>query len=656
MSATRCAFVLVCALAGVRASAAPAPAASSDTGGIEPYLRFNEVEEARLSPAGTKVALVTLVGPRTTLDVLDLSSHKRARFELGGEGSVRDIGWASDERLVFERLERRESWDVRLRTRFEIDAMNADGSHERPIFGRNTLAQEPSAGWVLSRYRDAPGEVLLATVRLDDVGDRDVWVHRLDAVDGSLKRFTRSPMPRAEFRVDEHGDVRLALAVDRSGGWHYFYRERKGSWVPLSQVAKGLAYRTDPVAYSDAERLVYLVERDDAGYAVVAQSLDTGERKELARNGIVPPSRLVLDARHRLVAVEFTPDLPDYSFVLPDHPLARALKGLGEAFPDERVQLVNASDDDKKALVRVFSDRDPGRLLVVDTATLSADVVAQVRPWVNPEDSAEVSAFHIRARDGTRIHGYVTLPRDGAGGAAPPLVVLPHGGPHQIRDRWDYDAESQLLARQGFAVLRVNYRGSGGYGALYEEAGHGHWGDRMIEDVIDATRFAIAKRWADPGRICIYGGSYGGYAALQAASLAPELFRCAVGYAGLYDLERTRAEAWAATPLSKAYWDRALGKDDEAMREMSPAQHADRITARVLLIHGGQDETCPLDQAERMKKALTAAGRPPEWMIEPAEAHGFVDPKARLRMYTRLLAFLRENTAPPSPSPAPAAP
>ncbi len=225
-----------------------------------------------------------------------------------------------------------------------------------------------------------------------------------------------------------------------------------------------------------------------------------------------------------------------------------------------------------------------------------------------------MSAFHIKASDGTTIHGYLTSPASAKPGApAPPLIVLPHGGPHGVRDFWGFHSEVQLLASEGFAVLQVNYRGSGGYGERYQEAGYRHWGDRVIEDIVDATRWAVKKGKADPRRICSYGGSFGAYAALQSAILAPDLFRCAVGNAGIYDLTL-------------------------------PAFNADKLKAKVFLIHGKLDHRAPIVHAEKMRDALTAVGRPPEWLVEPHEAHGFYDEGARERMYTRLIAFLKANT------------
>ncbi len=246
-----------------------------------------------------------------------------------------------------------------------------------------------------------------------------------------------------------------------------------------------------------------------------------------------------------------------------------------------------------------------------------------------------------------RIHGYVTVPRGLAPGSAPPLVVLPHGGPHGVRDRWRFDPEVQMLASEGFAVLQVNFRGSGGYGEAYEEAGYRHWGDRVVQDVVEATRFAIRKGFGDPKRICIYGGSFGAYAALQGAILAPDIFRCAVGYAGIYDLTLlTDSDFAISSRLGRAYIRKVVGEDDAALRAASPALNAEKIKARVLIVHGKKDPRAPFEHAQHLRAALEKSGNPPEWLVEKIEGHGFYDDEAREHMYTRVVRFLHENTPP----------
>jgi dipeptidyl aminopeptidase/acylaminoacyl peptidase len=640
-------------LLGARGAAA-APAADP----VAAFVRHDQILDARIAPGGRTLALVLLEGGRRTLGLVDLGTRKQKSVVMDGDNSVGAVHWASDARLVLELVHDAGYLAAPVHLG-ELYGLGADGGNGRLVFGyragemqtgTNIRKAQADRAWAEVVGRIPGGdEVLIQSTAWAEVGDRVVTVYRLDAVTGLKQEVTVAPIKNAGVIADENGEPRIAWARDAQVVSHFYYREAKGSWAELARL-QGATARSLPVGFCARDRTLYVEEGDDAGFAVYAIDVDTGARRELARNAFADPSQLVFDAAHRLVAVEFEPDLPSYTFVAPEHPIARALRGLAGAYPDAQVRFVDASADDRKVVVLVYSDRDPGRYLVVDTQTMSAQLVGQVRPWVKPDDAAERSAFHIKASDGLRIHGYVTLPP--AGDSPPPMVVLPHGGPHWVRDHWRYDAEAQLLAAQGFAVLQVNFRGSEGYGRAYLEAGFGHWGDRMIADLLDATRFAVRKGWADPDRICTYGASYGGYAALQAAILAPDLFRCAAGYAGVYDLERiARSEAWVESRTARGYFGTAAGADPEALRAISPVNEAARLTVPVFLAHGEEDPRAPIEGAERLKKALTALGRPPEWLVEPHEGHGFYDEGARARLYTRLLAFLRANTA-PRPGPA----
>jgi len=219
--------------------------------------------------------------------------------------------------------------------------------------------------------------------------------------------------------------------------------------------------------------------------------------------------------------------------------------------------------------------------------------------------------------------------------------VLPHGGPHGVRDKWSYDWEVQLLANRGYAVLQVNYRGSGGYGLDFESSGYHEWGARMQDDITDATRWAIDNKLAEPDRICIFGASYGGYAALMGAVREPKLYRCAIGYAGVYDLELMLSSGdIPRSRLGRAYLSSALGDDVTQLRSRSPAFNAAQIQVPVLLIHGKEDWRADFKQAKQMKAALEANHKQFEWMALSREGHGVYDEETRREVYERILKFL----------------
>jgi dipeptidyl aminopeptidase/acylaminoacyl peptidase len=258
-------------------------------------------------------------------------------------------------------------------------------------------------------------------------------------------------------------------------------------------------------------------------------------------------------------------------------------------------------------------------------------------------------AYSYAARDGVEIPAYLTRPLGVEGPA--PLVLLPHGGP-AARDYGGYDWLAHGLASRGYVVLQPNFRGSGGYGQVWEEAGHGEWGTGVMQhDLTDGVAALISAGIADPQRVCIVGASYGGYAALAGAAFTPELYRCAAAIAGVADLrdmlafERERAGDRSATV---SYWRQAMGVDDDEsspqdLDAASPAQHADRVRAPVLLIHGRDDTVVPIVQSRKMERALQGAGKPVQFVELEGEDHWLSGAPTRLGTLQALDAFLAEH-------------
>ncbi len=264
------------------------------------------------------------------------------------------------------------------------------------------------------------------------------------------------------------------------------------------------------------------------------------------------------------------------------------------------------------------------------------------RDWIDPRQMAEQRAVEFKARDGQAIHGLLTLP-PGVPAHKLPLVVNPHGGPFGIMDSWGWSREPQLLASRGYAVLQVNFRGSGGYGAGFESAGRQGWDTVMIDDITDATHWAVQQGFADASRICIYGASYGGYAALMSALREPDLYRCVIGYAGVYDLPRLRRDSdIAETAQGRRFMNEFIG-DDKRLKAASPLTYIDRLKAAVMIVHGEEDKRAPFSQAKALRGALDERHYPYEWLTKPDEGHGFYEEANLMELYTRLLAFLDRN-------------
>jgi len=603
-------FLLVAlAVAGCRHNdPAPAPRTSVPTG-FEIFTRHSRFLDARISPGGSYLAATSTDGGKRSLVFIDLRTRKLASVFRPSPESVGSVHWVSESRAVVEMLTEEGTLAAPIGTG-EIYSVDPATSSGHMIFGYRAKKDAAfAAGSVLSRIRGDDHRVMIETANFADPGDRILSVYRLDTSSGTRTLVTASPIPGASFLTDEIGEPRIAAGTSEDVEARYFYREVGGSWAELGNL-KGMSRRSRPVNFVAQTRTMNVVEPLEKGFGLFAVHIDTGARALLSKNEWAPQTAFLLDEGSlQVLAVDYDPDVPEWDFLVPDHPLARVLKGLLAVYPDGNVRILGTTDVHKKAVVYVYSDRDPGRFLLVDVESMSAEVVAAARPWVKPEEMAETSGFHIPARDGTWIHGYLTLPRK-SGSAPPPMVVIPHGGPHGVRDYWRSDPETQLLVARGFAVLKVNFRGSCGYGLQYQEAGYRHWGDRIIEDIIDATRYAVKKQNADPKRICIYGGSFGAYAALQALILAPDLYRCAVGYSGIYDLTLMGSEGdIPESRMGRGFLRRVLGEDQAALRLASPVYNVDKLQAKVMLIHGKKDRRAPIEHAERLREKLEAAGK-----------------------------------------------
>jgi dipeptidyl aminopeptidase/acylaminoacyl peptidase len=306
-----------------------------------------------------------------------------------------------------------------------------------------------------------------------------------------------------------------------------------------------------------------------------------------------------------------------------DPQLQARFRGLSRYFQDRRsLAPVSLSADGKLWALSVTGADLPGAYYVLDADKKDVALVGERYPQLPEAALGQAERFQFKARDGTAIPAYLTRP-PGAGPGALPTVVLVHGGP-QARDSLDFDPLVQFLATRGRQVLEVNFRGSGGYGRAWADAGLRQWGGLMQDDVVDGVKALAATGRADPSRVCIMGGGYGGYAALQAAASQPALFRCAASWSGPSDLPALLR--WERKTGNHNYGEhlRAIGDPDadrETLTRASPVNHAADFRAQVLLVHGEQDDVVPADQSRAMAEALQAAGKPVTLLQFEDEGH-----------------------------------
>lgn len=318
----------------------------------------------------------------------------------------------------------------------------------------------------------------------------------------------------------------------------------------------------------------------------------------------------------------------------------RIRKSLG----DEQIFYTGYDKNEDLFTVLATSDKSRGHYYLYDALKDRLTFLADVSPWLKSDQLASMKPVQYRSRDGLTIHGYLTLPR-GSDGKALPVVVNPHGGPW-ARDEWGFNPEVQFLANRGYAVFQMNYRGSTGYGKTFFTSSFKQWGRKMQDDITDGVHWLISQGIADPGRICIYGGSYGGYATLAGVTFTPDLYACAVDYVGvsnLFTFMNTIPPYWK-TELTKLH--AMVGdpdKDQALLRAASPVFHVDRIKAPLFVAQGAEDPRVNIDESNQIVDALRKRGVSVEYMVKQNEGHGFHNQENRFDFYAAMDRFLKAH-------------
>lgn len=643
--------------------------AKADALDIEKFIRKGDYLDVKISPDGTHYAARIRRNDSVYLIVIRLSDLELVGgVNSGADNIVHSAVWANNTRLIYSFAEKYIGRDAATSTG-ELFAIDLDGKRNKLIagmrggdeeFGRRYKSKEDSyaSHYVINTLPDDEKHVLIVEHPWSKSGrgwyDRRELkpiVSKLNIYNG--RKFEKETMPYAGARplADDNGNVNFVSWSTDYTNYHSATRNDKSSeWVEVSSmIPEGEGANSVSNINNNGTKVFfnkYLGE----------QKIRTLYEFDLKQKTFRP----VFKNQHPLSYASYDPDgepfvgvsYPDkqnydYSLINAESDFVKLHKMLVKAFGGQEIEVLTQTKSGDKVIVRVISSINPGEYYLFNTKTKKADFIFANLSWVDPRNMLSKKPIALKARDGLTLHGYITMPKEVNQKA--PMIVLPHGGPHGVRDYHQYEAEVQLLASKGYVVLQPNFRGSGGYGSKFERLGYGQWGKAMVNDVIDATRWAVAQGFADKQRVCIYGASYGGFSSLMSSAMAPDLFQCAVGYVGVYDLELMKKEG--DIPLGfigKNYLNKVLGNDINDLKAQSPINHVEKIKAKVLLIHGDEDARVPSAHAKKMRKALTNVGNKPEWLYLGDVGHGARSEKNLRRVYTTLLSFLDANIGKPS--------
>ncbi|HEY2689607.1 MAG TPA: S9 family peptidase [Streptosporangiaceae bacterium] len=589
----------------------------------------------RISPDGTRLAWIAphegvlnvWVAPAGAEAGVDWTAARVVTDDT--DRGIRMFAWAHDARhlIYLQDTGGDENWRLH-----DVDLETMQRRDLTPFEGVQTQ--------VIAMERKFPTEVLIGLNR-DKAELHDVY--RLDLVTGELTKEVENP-GFIGWVADAQLAVRATAAPQPDGSLVFLVRDSaEADWRPLLTIPAEDALTSDPIAFSeDGGSLLGTSSVGAETARLIRIDVATGTTEVLAEDSQADVSdvRVQPDTREPQI-VTLLKDRSEYLVLDPS--VADDLEAIRALHPGDPV-FIGADDADTTWLVAFTNDSGPISYFAYDRSTRKGHLLFESRPELSRYGLAPMEPFSFTARDGLTVHGYATFP-PGAERTGLPTVLNVHGGPW-ARDSWGFDPEAQWLANRGYLCVQVNYRGSTGYGKAFVNAGDREWGGKMQDDLTDAVAYVTGQGWADPSRVAIYGGSYGGYAALAGATFTPDLYRCAVDIVGpsnLKTLIETIPPYWA--PMI-AQFHRRVGdpaKDADFLWSRSPLSRASSIRIPLLIAQGANDPRVKQAESEQIVAALKDARIDYEYMLFPDEGHGFAKPENRLRFYATAEKFLARH-------------
>ena len=596
----------------------------------EKFFDNPEKTNARISPDATRLSYLAPEGGKLNVHVRTIGKNDDRAVTHDHIRPVVRYSWSRDGNYILYQQDQGGNENFRI---YRIDLSQPDEP------AKDLTPFEKVRVEIIALPRETPESIVIGmNKRVPELFD----AYRLNLRTGEMAMVAENPGNFGDLFTDTHGLVRAATVETADGGREIVARDSESA--PWRSIAK-YANEEHPEVYGFTPdgRALYLGSAKGSDLRRLV-TLDLASGKETVMDSD-PEADLdnvrISDKTHKLFVANYLRDRLVRHVFDPDFKKdAAALDKVHSG--DWWITSANADED--KLVVAYDDDVDPGATYLYDRKTGKAEFLFRPRPWLKPDELAHMQPVRFTSRDGKTVHGYLTTPR-GIPAKKLPMVLDVHGGPWG-RDTWGYDSEAQFLANRGYAVLQVNYRGSTGYGKSFEHAAEHEFAGKMHDDLIDGVNWAIHQGTADPKRVCIYGGSYGGYATLVGMTFTPDVFACGVDYVGpssLITLIKSFPPYWK--PYLQGTWYRYVGDPDdpkavEDMKARSPLYHVDKIKAPLLVFQGANDPRVTKLESDQMVEALRKSGREVDYFVADNEGHGFMNPDNRLKLYARMEMFL----------------
>ena len=598
---------------------------------MEDFFRNPEKTAFRLSPNGEYFSYLAPWEKRLNVFVQKVGADSAVRITSETARDIAGYLWKGNSRVLFLK-------DTGGDENFQLYGVNIDGTEQKGLTVFEKVRTE-----LIDDLEDTEGEVI---VGLNKRNPQVFDPFRLNVSTGEMTQLAENPGNIVGWMTDHAGKLRLAFTSDGVNQTILFRETEQEAFRPV--LTTSFKETVSPYLFTFDNKMLYTasnLERDKTALVLFDPAI--GKETEVI---FETPDADIEGVDYskkdkKLLSVSWTTDKEKEHFF--DAEAETMKKNLQEKLPGYQVSIGSNNKAEDKFMIRTYSDKSRGAYYLYDKTSGNLTKLAELTPWLKEEDLCDMKPISYTSRDGLNIQGYLTLPK-GYEAKNLPVVINPHGGPW-ARDYWGFNSEVQFLANNGYAVLQMNFRGSTGFGKAFWQKSFKQWGRTMQDDISDGVKWLVDQGIADPKRVAIYGGSYGGYATLAGLTLTPDLYAAGVDYVGvsnMFTFMKTIPPYWK--PMLDMFYEMVGNPkaDSLMLAEVSPVFLVDKIKAPLFVAQGANDPRVNKDESDQVVKALKERGIEVEYMVKDNEGHGFHNEENRFDFYRSMLAFLDKQLKP----------
>ena len=591
---------------------------------MKDFFRNAEKRGYQISPDGDYLSFMQPVNARMNVFIQKIGEEEITQITFATERDIAGYFWKGNNRIIYVQ-------DSKGDENFRLFAVDMDGKNQKDL----TPFDKVRAG-IVDDLEDNPNEML---IQMNKENPQVFDVYRINVNTGEMTVVGQNPGNITGWQTDHDGKLRVATTTDGVNTGILYRDNEDQEFTPV--ITTSFKETLAPLFFTFDNKNLYMLSNigRDKSAIVEYDIVNNKEVKVLYENPEYDVNGLNYSRKRKVLTfANYIGWKQENHFF--DKEAQDIFNDLTSKLPGKQIAVTGINKAEDKLLVRTYSDKSLGAYYFYDVKTKEFKKLAEVSPWINEEYLADQKPITYKSRDGLTINGYLTLPK----GVEPknlPVVVNPHGGPW-FRDVWGFNPEVQFLANRGYAVLQMNFRGSTGYGKDFWQKSFKQWGKTMQDDISDGVKWLIAQGIADPKRVAIYGGSYGGYATLAGLAFSPELYACGVDYVGvsnLFTFQNSIPPYWE--PFKEMIYE-MVGhpqKDSLLLRDASPVFHVDNIKAPLLIAQGLNDPRVNKDESDQMVEALKKKGIDVPYMVKDNEGHGFRNEENRFDFYGAMEQF-----------------